>query len=68
MCTYKMESITKIKGKESYREIMIRDISNILIFTLHITRYKRSTEVIIIRIKSKTKTIIIKTKTKNKHL
>ena len=57
-----MESITKKKGKESYREVMIRDISNTL------TRYKRSTEVIIIRIKSKTETIIITTKTKNKHL
>ena len=33
-----------------------------------LTRYKRSTQVIIIRIKSRTKTIIIKTKTKNKHL
>ena len=45
----------KVGIKETYRKIMKRNIFRILIFIL--IRYKKSTEVIII--KTKTKTIII---------
>ncbi len=47
----------KVGKKETYRKIIKRNMFTILIFILR--RYKRSTEVIIIKTKTKTKTIII---------